>query len=385
MIDGTYRIKDGSTATIRGGTTLETTFTGTNTLRGGLNIFKKVVDETGNIIEDDDSTFQVKVELTDVSEDQDDKIWFDTYEVDSAGAIVKPTADELTHWLNTTDGKLGESEEEARDGNEAAFVEQVAVIDADNGIYKNADGVLYGVNGKSLKYADETNYIGEGGYGSETKYISVLDLKASWMIRIVNILSGAHYEVTETNTNGMVASYEHWHDNSSSTDKVIIGNTSSNIRITNKLVKQHVIVYKTDMNNVPLEGAVFTINGETLTSGNDGYTAVIDLPVSGDPYDLTETTPPDGYIPLTVPVIVNVSSGGVTYKQENFDGGNLQTAERDKDGNYVIHVRNNPGVILPSTGSFGTLPILAAGAVLMAGSATALALAEIRRRRREEE
>ena len=328
--------------------------------------------------------FQVKVELTDVSEDQEDKIWFDTYAVDSDGAIVKPTVKELTYWLNTSDGKPGATEEEARDGNADAYLEKVQVIDAEKGIYKNAEGVLYGVNGKSLKYNDETNYIGKGGYGSESVYTSVLDLKASWMIRIVNILFGARYEVTETNTKGMEDSYEHWHDNSSSTVKIIIGNTSSNIRITNKLVERHVIVYKTDMNNVPLEGAVFTVNGETLTSGADGYTAVIDLPVSGDPYDLSETTAPDGYIQLTAPVIVNVTSGGVTYKQENFDGGHLQTAEKNKDGNYVIHVRNNPGVILPSTGSIGTLPILAAGAVLAVGSFTALALAEIRRRRREE-
>ena len=71
------------------------------------------------------------------------QIWFDTYEVDpAAGEIVTPTEEQLTHWINTTTGEITETEP-------TGYKDKVQVIDAEKGIYKNADGILYGVNGKT--------------------------------------------------------------------------------------------------------------------------------------------------------------------------------------------------------------------------------------------
>ena len=135
------------------------------------------------------------------------------------------------------------------------------------------------------------------------------------------------------------------------------------ITYTNTRNKQSVIVYKTDIADTPkpLPGAVFKLNDNTLTSSDGsaqggpakGYTAAVDLPVSETQYDLTETTPPDGYNALTSAVKITVSSADVTYIQSDYDGGNPQTAEQDDDGNYIIQVRDNPGVQLPMTGGPG--------------------------------
>ncbi len=358
-INDNDEIIDGSTAEIVGTVPL-TTFAGVNTLKGGINIYKRVVDEEGTIVEDD-SIFKVQVALDHITE-SGLKIWFDTYEVDSSGEIVTPTEEQLTHWINTTTGEITETEP-------TGYKDKVQVIDAEKGIYKNANGVLYGVNGKTPVYNDETNYIGSGGYGNVSGYTNVLDIQDNWMIRIVNVLAGTTYEVTETQTNGMQPSYVYWHDNAFSEEHIVIGNAASNIRVTNKIVNRKVVIYKTDMNNTtPLANAGFTINGAPLTTGENGYTAVIELPTSGTPYDLTETTPPDGYNVLTEAVKVTVSSSGVTYIQLDYNGGNPQTAEQDDDGNYVVIVRDNPGTILPHTGGSGTSRYYLLGSVLIAGS-----------------
>ena len=375
-INDNKEIIDGSTATIVGDVPL-TTFAGINTLKGGINIYKTVVDEDNTVV-DDGSTFKVQVALDHINQ-TGQKIWFDTYEVDEDGAILTLTEDELDYWLDTSNGGSGASQAEAGPG---PYYEHVKIIDAEKGIYKNADGVLYGVNGKVIKYDDEKNYIGSGGYGNVSGYTNVLDIQDNWMIRIVNVLAGTTYEVTETQTNGMQPSYRYWHDNASSDEHIVIGNAASNIRITNKIVNRKVIVYKTDDNATTpkaLADAEFTINGTTLTSGQDGYTAVIELPTSGTPYDLIETEAPAGYNKLTEAVKVTVSSSGVTYQQGM---GQPQPAEKDADGNYVVHVTNNSGHELPNTGGPGTLPYTLGGIALIMASALVYGFRMRRRERR---
>lgn len=132
-------------------------------------------------------------------------------------------------------------------------------------------------------------------------------------------------------------------------------------------MNRKVIVYKTDSETTPtpLAGAQFTINNTTLTSGQNGYTALIELPTSGTPYDLVETESPAGYNKLTSAVKVTVSSSGVTYIQSEYNAGQPQTAQTDKDGNYIIWIRNSSGVELPSTGSSRTLLYTALGLTML--------------------
>nr|MBQ4457726.1 LPXTG cell wall anchor domain-containing protein [Clostridia bacterium] len=373
QVNDNDEIIDGSTAEIVGTVPL-TTFAGINTLKGGINIYKRVVDEE-NAIVDDDSTFKVQVTLDHINQ-EGLQIWFDTYEVDPAtGEIVIPTEEQLTHWINTTTGEITETEP-------SGYKDKVQVIDAEKGIYKNANGVLYGVNGKTPVYANETNYIGPGGYGNVSGYTNVLDIQDNWMIRIVNVLAGTTYEVVETQTNGMQPSYEYWHDNAESDEHIVIGNAASNIRITNKIVNKKVIVYKTDMDeSIALSGASFTIlEDTTLTTDGTGYTAVIELPTSSTPYDLTETVAPVGYNRLTSPVEITVSSSGVAYQQADYSGGAPQTAEKDDDGNYVVIVHDSAGTALPNTGGSGNYLNYLGGVALLL---TAAVMYGFRMRRRE--
>ncbi|MBQ2658505.1 MAG: hypothetical protein IJF87_08070 [Erysipelotrichaceae bacterium] len=142
------------------------------------------------------------------------------------------------------------------------------------------------------------------------------------------------------------------------------------IEYTNARNKVSIIVYKTDTSTParPLSGAQFTIEGETITSGIDGYTDTVDLNISDTDYELTETVAPEGYIPATNPITIHVSSDGVRYTQSNDNAGESQTADQDDDGNYIIHVTNSTGTELPMTGGPGTAKYMIFGSILMAGS-----------------
>ena len=132
-----------------------------------------------------------------------------------------------------------------------------------------------------------------------------------------------------------------------------------------------VIICKTDLGGsggTPLSGAEFILHGQHLVSGKAGYTAVIELPASSEPYVLTETKAPDGYM-KSAPISVTVSTDGVIYTQENVNAGNVQTAERDTNGNYIIYVRDERGTELPMTGGTGTLLYTLSGLVLIVSAA----------------
>ena len=319
-------IIDGSEAEVVGTVPL-TTFVGINTLKGGINIYKRVVDDEGALV-DNDSTFKVQVTLDHIAH-AGEEIWFDTYEVDPAtGAIVTPTEEQLTHWINTTTGEITETEP-------SGYKDKVQVIDAEKGIYKNANGVLYGVNGKTPVYDDETNYIGTGGYGNVSGYTNILDIQDNWMIRIVNVLAGTTYEVVETQTNGMQPSYEYWHDNASSNEKIVIGNAASNIRVINTIKNQKVKIFKTgsDLDGVGLGGATFSLvqtsegtfedatNLVSISEGtNKGYVpttsggSAITFELPFGTYTLTEDGEPTYYDGID-PVTITVNSTGVTINE----------------------------------------------------------------------
>ena len=104
-------------------------------------------------------------------------------------------------------------------------------------------------------------------------------------------------------------------------------------------IYQKVKIKKVDDSTTPapLAGAQFTINEETLTSGADGFTEVIELNALSTPYDLTETVTPEGYEGLTGAVPVTVSADGVTIPS-TYD--KAKVSGPDSDGVYTITVKN---------------------------------------------
>ena len=139
------------------------------------------------------------------------------------------------------------------------------------------------------------------------------------------------------------------------------------IKVVNTAISHPIVVYKTNVAGNPLDGAVFVLEGNTLASGEDGYTGSVDLNASDTNYELTESQAPDGYYPISGAVMITVNDDGVLYTQPDYHGGEPQTAAL-VSGNYVIQVRNNTGEELPNTGGSGTARYLVLGAILMTGS-----------------
>ena len=86
------------------------------------------------------------------------------------------------------------------------------------------------------------------------------------------------------------------------------------VTFTNALTPGSLIVLKTDddeQSPTPLAGAEFTVDGITQTTGDDGITCFDGL-VAGDAYDVTETTPPPGYLPADPATVEDVIAGSGT-------------------------------------------------------------------------
>lgn len=344
------QIVDGSTAEVVGEVPLQS-FVGENTLRGGINIFKKVVEEDGTVVADNKDVFDAKVTLTVPMKDgEPDFSHVENYYDDDNVTILVPSV----AWYRYYD-------------------------DDDNVMYDDAliDAGILEDSGQTSQYGrigQGENYDGSGWFYLDFDDITgtvtgTVKITQAYTLRFTNMAAGTTYNLSETGTHGMQPSYEFWHDNSSSTEKIVIGNAASNIRVTNKIVNKKVIVYKTDTEDPenPLANAEFTLYGNNLKSGENGYTAAIEIPVSATPYDLVETVAPSGYNKISNPVKVTVSSNGVTYIQSDYGGGISQTATKDADGNYVIQVRDNAGEELPMTGGIGTTIFYILGSLLAVG------------------
>ena len=162
--------------------------------------------------------------------------------------------------------------------------------------------------------------------------------------------------------------------------------------------------------NSHLEGAVFDLYKEVesayvleyrgMKSNSDGLlewgsqedkTTEFTLAVGN--YKLIETTAPSGYNIKTEPVMITVelhtSNGTVSYRVSYDENTTLSSSGSgilidDNTHTITLLISNSSGVELPSTGGPGVGYVLACGALLTT-SATALALREMKRRRRKED
>lgn len=117
----------------------------------------------------------------------------------------------------------------------------------------------------------------------------------------------------------------------------ITGDTT--ITVTNTKKNKDIRILKVDDSTdpKPLKNVEFTINEETLKTGNDGYTRVITLDSREAYYLLDETGPDKNYDGLEQPVAVTVSSSGVSVPAGI---ENVSVTGPDADGVYTIKVIN---------------------------------------------
>ena len=122
------------------------------------------------------------------------------------------------------------------------------------------------------------------------------------------------------------------------TNITIQGDTE--ITFTNTRKEKKVKIHKVDDSETPvaLSGVGFTLNGEAVTTGENGYTDIVTLYVSPDSYSLIETQPLEHYTGLNAPVPVTVSETGVTVPSGT---ENVSVSETpDSDGAFIITVVN---------------------------------------------
>ncbi|MBO5568601.1 MAG: Cna B-type domain-containing protein [Clostridia bacterium] len=163
--------------------------------------------------------------------------------------------------------------------------------------------------------------------------------------------------------------------------ELITGNATEGFAVTNK--KAAVIkMVKIDQSGNPLAGAVFSSDLLTgsitteITGEGDSREAIIlnstNVPLGT--YTLTEVSPPPGYNQLEGPVEITVMEGKipgdiVVSATINGQTSAFAKAERVDVNNpiseWIITIRNNAGVVLPSTGGLGTSLIYLLGSILV--------------------
>ena len=155
-------------------------------------------------------------------------------------------------------------------------------------------------------------------------------------------------------------------------------------------------VNKIDQDGNPLDGAVFTLSGNSSqapyyaswsdNSGTNGSFTFYGLK-SLENYTLTETGNPTGYKPLTAPITFNLEAqydtvgALVTVEAKNVSGGyTIDVTPADK-GILEMTVVNISGSKLPNTGGSGTIMYLLIGGVLIGSAVVLLVVSRIKKRK----
>jgi LPXTG-motif cell wall-anchored protein len=377
-----------------GGTRALGALVGENTLRGGINLHKILLDENGNPIPE--------------STQVDDEFSFTITLVNTAKVTKTILEEDGSMTTTTTDMFVG-----------------------DNIPWYSVNGNYY--------HDDEGNYYEEDGEGRSGNIMftedgqtatTTLNIKRTDTVRIANVPAGTEFTIVETPrsdydfvraSRGVSGTTVYDKTVTVPTiDGEIVPNKEMNVAFTNKKANKYRIdILKKDVtSNLPLSGVVFELYGDdyyvkdghgqptstvneeavplqqNLTSNADGEIGLGEL-ISGI-YYLVETHAPDGYN-QTNPIKITVDKNStitkeveegvvlplyVTYHQDGYSGSDnndgieisVFTVETS-DGpvtnySYTLTVMNNPGVSLPETGGHGTTMFYLFG-IMLAGVAGA--------------
>ena len=150
--------------------------------------------------------------------------------------------------------------------------------------------------------------------------------------------------------------------------------------------KFQVSIWKTGLEYNPLTGAEFALyrledydddseqpkqDAEPILTGEVGENSIMPLgPLGIGHYRLVELTAPAGYVRLEHAIRICVEAESVSAMQDSKQSeisvsGNAHWVEGQDDDTVQIHVWNNPGATLPSTGGSGTALFRVSGIALM--------------------
>ena len=357
----------------------------TNSLKGGINLYKYVEDTDGNKITPKDDVFTVKCKLVD---------------------------DEGKPYTRSSE-TVGDNE---------------------------SDGIVYRVYAPDSEL--ETVYPGKVETGrNRTIKIGVLNsseftvqLKAGWQIRFINVPSNTHWEFEEINiptgykldTTGTEQVDGHTVPKTRGMTGIALTNTANDAQITNTMEDFETRILKIETGTgtkdsetgeyvtqpVKLEGVKFIVknnndgddngkylvldgeniswdsnkaNAHVFTTDSEGILSFGSLPLGK--YLLTETETKPGYNLLTEDVNIEVTADGVTYRVNSTAQPVKAKKETVTEGGKtiiysLIEVPNSAGVVLPNTGGPGTLPYTLGGIALIMASALMYGFRMRRRERR---
>lgn len=168
------------------------------------------------------------------------------------------------------------------------------------------------------------------------------------------------------------------------------------VTFTNTRNRQPVSIWKTDLNHNTLTGASFALYkaedyDDATGKPMDGKTPVIPSTAVNEngilalgsltvgQYKLVETQAPAGYNMAESAITITVNPNGVlairgTSQTEIARKGDQYWGTGQDDATWQIHVWNNPGVELPSTGGPGTALFTAIGGIMTAVAGAVLTL-----------
>ena len=308
-----------------------------------------------------------------------------------------------------------------------SFKVKINMKNADGTPYDNWDyRIYYGQNNPNGTWSDvnqnygRTDHIyGSAGNGG----IIETDLYIGDVIRIVNVPSGVTYSVVETEydntvysiganytfplttggqsfvTDGSGVSYmiSSGENNNfvADTDKKVVGNAVSQAIVVNRVPTARIKLFKVGDATTPLNGVQFRVfydeectkpvikdaTGQAIPSMNsdgiittdsEGYA---DLGTLAGTYYFQEIAAKNGYNLLTAPVKVTVEKDGDDEKvtasctQEGIVSNMPGWIDKGEDGIWGVKVNNRTGAELPMTGGSGTLPYTLSGIAFIMASA----------------
>ena len=368
-----------------------------NTLRGYLNLEKRVLDNSGNPDPTDDTEFEfiLTVSNDDGLFEGDHVPWF------AVNDCFYHTEDEEGEWQYYQVNKVIVSEgvttwrvitEKGSSGPTYTFTS--STFNPDNPDKQTITCTNINDVNDTITLEIYGNQTTPEPVGSNKKIKIIRSIRQDQKLTIGNVPAGSEYTVEESGKYG----YE-LKTTSGNTSGTIIPNSDTNVIFTNKKISTDVNIQKKEENGDGLSGAIFELravsNGVEVLApleigGIDNFFKEIDgeekefksafettdethslTNLPDGTYRLYEVYVPAGYINTLSCIEFAVSNGTVTCSmaddEDNVDFNATGTIS-------LITITNTPGAALPNTGGPGTTALYLLGIMLTAFASAALVM-----------
>ncbi len=313
----------------------EETISAVNSLRGGVTLRKYIVDQQGNIIDDDSgSTFYIRGAITQNDEPLAGLEY--RYYYDSGGRSEKYTLENSANIC--VELHTGET---IRFVNVPAGCRYFFFEDQD----RNKSYEFYSIDGNFFTRDEAGNEVYVEGRdfaisADGTTASGTTMSNTAQNIEVKNLRKQVSLEITKTNMNG------------------------------EKLLPEAKFALFQDADcQVPAADAQGNPVPEAVT-GSSGKLVFENL-LPGD-YYLKELEAPQGYILPEEPILIHIDNDGLVYTVNGKPGDYTERSEEGENGSvevYGITVQNSNGYNLPHTGGPGLSPLYLAGLLLMGAAA----------------